>query len=110
MPHFLNPGLLYWALAIVPGAALLVALSHWRRMAFFGKYSQRARSPQVVRSLPGYRYLLKGILSCMLLSALIVAAARPAVDDGEVEFPRGDLDVIAVVDVSRSMAALDYEK
>lgn len=110
MPHFLNPGLLYWALFVVPAAALLVLLSYWRRRAFFGQYADRNRAPHVVRGLPGWRVLAKGLLSCLMLGALLIAAARPAVDDGVVEFPRGELDVIAIVDVSRSMAALDYDK
>src|SRR5262249_26777213 len=48
---------------------------------------------------------------CVFLSLalLIVALARPYVEFGRTEFPIGKVDIIAMVDVSRSMAVQDYQ-
>src|SRR5207237_1620540 len=51
----------------------------------------------------------KGLWLLLGLSALILALARPSIENGHSEFPVGSVDVIAVVDVSRSMAAQDYK-
>jgi Ca-activated chloride channel family protein len=108
VPNFLNPGML-WALIGLPILALLVALSYLRRRAMFGAYSHKSLAPKVTRPLPGNRYLVKGALLCLGAGALIVACARPVAEAQQAEFPRGNVDAIAIVDVSRSMAALEYK-
>jgi hypothetical protein len=39
---------------------------------------------------------------------ITLAVMRPASDNGTVEFPSGSVDAVVALDVSRSMAALDY--
>lgn len=107
--HFLNPTVL-WLVAIVPPlGGLLVYLAYKRKDQFIKEFGEPRLVMRNSASIPPQRYLLKGISVFVALAALIVAVARPAIENGYTELPRGTVDVIAVVDVSRSMAVQDYK-
>src|SRR5262249_34966409 len=99
-----------WLLAVVPPLGAAMVWWSWKRkqqlLSWFGqeelwkKYSQ---------PLTNGRYQWKGFCVMLALAAGIVALARPSVEHGKVEFPRGTIDVVALVDESRSMAVPDYK-
>ncbi|MDZ4833988.1 MAG: VWA domain-containing protein [Candidatus Melainabacteria bacterium] len=53
------------------------------------------------------RFVIRGILASLALAAGIVALMRPAIQSKHVEFHAGTVDVVVLLDVSRSMAARD---
>jgi hypothetical protein len=59
--------------------------------------------------VPKIRFIVKGILATLALTAGIAALARPAVQSKHVEFQSGTVDVVVLLDVSRSMAARDCQ-
>lgn len=107
--HFLNPLALWLLAAVPPFAAVLVWLS-WRRkrqlLLWFGQEVLWSRYSQ---PLTAGRYQWKGLCVVLTCAAGIIALARPSIEHGRVEFPRGTIDVIAMVDESRSMAVPDYK-
>jgi Ca-activated chloride channel homolog len=55
------------------------------------------------------RFIAKGILSTLALIVGIAALARPAIQSKHVEFQSGTIDIVVLLDVSRSMAARDCQ-
>lgn len=55
------------------------------------------------------RYIIKGVLVTLALVTAIAAFARPAIQSKHVEFQSGTVDVVVLLDVSRSMAARDCQ-
>lgn len=106
--HFLNEPVL-WLLTVVPPLGGILVWLAWRRkqqlLAWFGEEDLWKKYSQPVH--PG-RYQWKGLCVVLGLAALVVALARPSIEHGRIEFPRGTIDVVALVDVSRSMARPDY--
>ncbi len=107
--HFLNEVVL-WALALVPPCGAALVWLAWRRkqalQSFYGEEQLVARYSKPARK---ETYQFKALWVFLALAAFIVALARPSFESGKTEFPVGSADVIAVVDVSRSMAAQDYK-
>lgn len=107
--HFLNPSVL-WLLAVIPPLGAVAVWLAWRRkqqlLSWFGERELWSKYSQ---PLADGRYQWKGLCIVLALSAILVALARPYFEHGQVEFPRGTIDVIAVVDVSRSMAVPNYK-
>lgn len=105
---FLNSGWIW----LLPMAAVIAACFGWRAWsnyrASIGGYADRRLLEGRSKPLSPRRFA--AVASCAVLSVVMacVACLRPAVRDEHVEFPQGTVDVIAVVDVSRSMAAQDY--
>ncbi|MBY0358463.1 MAG: VWA domain-containing protein [Candidatus Obscuribacterales bacterium] len=106
--HFLNPGALVY-LWFVLSVALLLWLSYQRRQSLYLKYCDRHLLPKSAQPLSPKRFFVKAGCSCLCAAALVVAIARPCLDKNTSEFPHGKIDVVAMVDVSRSMAAVDYK-
>jgi Ca-activated chloride channel family protein len=107
--HFLNPQAL-WLLAVLPPlGALAVWFAYKRKDQFIKDFGEARLVNRNSRHLEASRYLLKGISVLIAAIALIVAVARPAFEKGYTEIPVGTVDVIAIVDVSRSMAVQDYK-
>ncbi len=106
---FINPGLLYWLPAALVVPLLLVGLNFWRARRLLSGYGDWKLIAKSSRPVPCWRYALKALSASLCASALIVALARPFVDDGTTTISQGTVDVVAVIDVSRSMAAMDYE-
>lgn len=107
--HFLNPLMLWLVLLIPPLGSALVWIAWERRQqiyAFFGEEKLVAKYSKLL-SLEAYQF--KAIWVFLALAALLVALARPSFEHGKVTIPRGTVDVVTVVDVSRSMAAQDYK-
>jgi len=107
--HFLNQTVL-WALAVVPLLGATAVWLAWRRkqqlQQHYGEDRLVSRFSKPVRK---EIYQFRALWVFFALSALLVALARPSFENGKTEFPAGKVDVIAIVDVSRSMAAQDYK-
>jgi len=107
--YYLNPQLLIY----IPVAALLAGLLVWlnfrRRKAMHGHFGDWELLSQTSEPLPASRYIARGALAALTAGLLLLALARPIIPNGEKTIAEGTVDVIAVADVSRSMAALDYD-
>lgn len=102
-----------WVLALLLVIPPVVALSLWfsfvRREHFLNAYGDR-RMLNHGSMMPSLFIKWTRVITAVLGTALIILAlSRPVLDGGQVEFPQGTADVIVMVDVSRSMAALDYK-
>lgn len=106
--HLLNPEALWLVLAVpLAGVALWLA---WRRHEkLFNDFGDRNLLGPLSELVPSGRFLTKAVLIMLGLAFLVVAISRPSISDGKAEFPHGSIDVIAIVDVSRSMAVPDYK-
>lgn len=107
--HFLNPEALWLLLVLPPLGALAVWFAYKRKDQFIKDFGEARLVNRNSRHLEASRYLLKGISVVIAAVALICAVARPAFEKGYTEIPVGTVDVVAIVDVSRSMAVQDYK-
>lgn len=103
-----NPEML-WLLALVPVIVFLSMLSYWRRWQLRRIWGDERLIAPHSSPLSSGIYIFRGCAVALGVGALVVSLARPVVDHGRAEFPQGTTDLIVMVDVSRSMAALDYK-
>jgi Ca-activated chloride channel family protein len=107
--HFLNPQVL-WLLLILPPLGVAAVWYAWRRRKrFLEHYGDWNLVSRFSSPLGKTLFLGKALAAALGVAALVVAIARPSFVNSRVEYPQGTLDVVAVVDVSRSMATQDYE-
>lgn len=107
--HFLNPQAL-WLLTALPLLAVALVWFAWRRKEkLLDQFGERPLVNRFSNTLKSGRFVFKALTLACAFASLIVAIARPSFEQGRTEFPRGTIDVIAVVDVSRSMAVPDYK-
>lgn len=107
--HFLNSQAL-WLLAVLPPLGVLaVWFAYKRKDQFLRDFGEARLVNRNSSHLEPARYMLKGLSVLIAATALIVALARPSFEKGYTEIPVGTVDVIAIVDVSRSMAVQDYK-
>lgn len=99
-----------WLVALVPPVVALLAFAAFmRKQLYRGLYgsehliAEKSQAPS--RKLALSRAVILGIATALIL----LATARPTIENGKAEFPEGTTDVVVLVDVSRSMAALDYK-
>lgn len=106
--QFINASAL-WLLLLLPPLAVSAVWVGSRRNANFNK---RFGEPHLVSRfsrLAGTREsLFKAACVLLAVAAAIVALARPALHDSDVTVPAGTVDVVSVIDVSRSMAIESY--
>lgn len=108
--RFAQPVVL-WLLVLLPGIALLWQYGYKRRMAFL----QALGDLDLLRQMPSRFPRLQQrwvIIPLVLLPFLciILALGDPRLPHGEVRLRQGTLDVVVLLDVSKSMAAEDYGK
>lgn len=107
--NFSNPQLL-WLLVLVPlFVGLTYRLARSRSSTVQQKFGEEELIRRFNRSLSPARLVMKSLAVAVCLSCLVLALSRPTKESGKTEFPMGTIDVIAVVDVSRSMAVPDYK-
>jgi Ca-activated chloride channel family protein len=106
--NFSSPELL-WFLALVP---LFVGFTFWLARSRSAAVHDQFGEPELIarfnQKIPVSRLIAKAVAVALCLACLVLALSRPTMDSGKTEFPMGTIDVIAVVDVSRSMAVPDY--
>ncbi|MBU6452564.1 MAG: VWA domain-containing protein [Cyanobacteria bacterium REEB67] len=106
--HFINQQVL-WLLAFVPVlAGLGYLLARHRTEKILDEYGERPLIQPFIQPITKGRLALRLLFLSIAAAALIVALSRPVREHGNAEFPTGTIDVMAVVDVSRSMAIPDY--
>ncbi len=107
--YYLNPELVKF----IPVAALVVPLLVWlnyrRKKALQEVFGDRTLLSKTSKPLSRTRYFLRGVLTTAAACLILAALCRPILNRGEKTIAEGTLDVIAVIDVSRSMAAMDYD-
>lgn len=107
--NFSNPELL-WFLALIP---IIVGFTFWLARSRSTTVHDQFGEPELIerfnQKIPLLRLIGKAIAVALCLAGLVLALSRPTMDSGKTEFPMGTIDVIAVVDVSRSMAVPDYK-
>jgi len=107
--HFLNPMAL-WLLAVLPPLAVAAVRYAFRRQSnLILQYGEWHLFSRFSATFSSRWYWFKSICAGLALTALIVAVARPSLENSRIEYPIGTVDVVAVVDVSRSMATQDYQ-
>lgn len=107
--HLIYPMAL-WLLVIVPPLAGLALWVAWRRNEHsVNAYGDKRIFGRFAETITSSTYLLKAFCIVLGLTMLVVALSRPSIKEGKAEFPRGSIDVITIVDVSRSMAVPDYK-
>ncbi len=107
--HLIDPTVL-WLLVAVPPIAALALWFAWRRNERFqNDFGDRRLFGRLSELVGSGTYVAKGICLVLGLTLLVVALSRPSIKNGTAEFPHGTIDVISIVDVSRSMAVPDYK-
>lgn len=107
--YYLNPHLLYLAPAAALVCALLIFANYKRKVKVHDAFARPDLRASISNPLSKWRYLARGVFATLACAFLALALCRPIVEDGTRTIAQGAVDVIAVVDVSRSMAAMDYE-
>ncbi len=106
---YLNAQLLYLIPVAVLTAVLLVYGNYRRKRAMQNAYGSWDLLCESSKPLSARRYIARAVFAALTAAALVLALARPVLQNGTKSIAQGTVDVIAVVDVSRSMAAMDYE-
>lgn len=107
--NFHYPQALWLAAVFLPLVSLFAYGAYVRRKALRNYWGQRELVDKAASPLMGRRLLTGTLASCAGFGLLAIALAQPYVEIGKAEFPTGTTDLMGIVDVSRSMAALDYK-
>jgi Ca-activated chloride channel family protein len=107
MMRFAHPEV-FWLLLLVPFLLLLIRL----RVRRTARFVRRLGDPTLLRQTPSRfpvicQEWVRGVLVMMPVLCTILALADPRVPHGEFHLRAGTLDVVMVIDVSKSMAAED---
>lgn len=106
--QFIDPSSL-WLLLILP--PLVMTAVYWggrRNASFTARFGETHLVSRFSQLSGGKQTLFKAICAFLAVSAAIVALARPTLTDADVTVPAGTVDVVGVIDVSRSMAIESY--
>ncbi|UCD71525.1 MAG: VWA domain-containing protein [Syntrophobacterales bacterium] len=104
--QFLNPKA-FWAMLALPFVLGVIVWGLRRRKAILEEFGKVGLLSQFSR-LPCNRKILYQRLPTILTFALLISAfARPLISGGSTQIKEGAVDVVAVMDLSKSMAAED---
>lgn len=106
--QFINASALWLLLLLPPLAVAAVWLGARRQASFNARFGETRLVSRFSQLHSSRQSLLKGACVAMAVSAAIVALARPTLNDSDVTVPAGTVDVVSVIDVSRSMAIESY--
>ncbi len=106
--HWLRPDYLYLLLAVLPALAALLFISYRQRLAARREWGEEKLIERFTRPFSPMRELIKGALWLTAAALAIIATAGPILTDSPQVVREGSMRLIAVVDVSPSMAAEDY--
>jgi hypothetical protein len=107
--QFLNPSYLGYLPYVAAVVALMVAFNYWRKARVQRRFGDAGLLASTSRTLTRGRYMLRAVFSTAAVCFLLVALAQPVIPHGTKIIARGTLSIVTVVDVSRSMAAMDYD-
>jgi len=103
---FLNPGRLWWLLAVAALGVAYVLVLRWRKQARV-RFTQVDLLDRVAPSRPGWRRHVVAVLQLAGLAAGVVAIARPI--ETTTERTESEGRIVLLFDVSLSMMATDVE-
>ena len=103
---FANPEFL-WALLLLPVLAILRSASGKSASIMFSSVAVASVAARKNKSKAG---LIKFLLTLLALALLIIALARPRQGIGYVEREESGIDIMLTIDLSGSMAALDFSQ
>ncbi|MBK9204434.1 MAG: VWA domain-containing protein [Candidatus Obscuribacter sp.] len=106
--HWVRPDYLYALLAVLPAMAALLYFSYRQRLAARKEWGEEKLIERFTRPFSRTRELIKGCLWLTATALVVLAAAGPLLTDSPIKVKEGSMRLIAVVDVSPSMAAEDY--
>ncbi|MBI4952818.1 MAG: VWA domain-containing protein [Myxococcales bacterium] len=106
--HFGSPLWLFGTAGALLVAALLVWGS-WRSARAVARFGDRERVTALMTADAAKRRAWKGVLIVLAVALAFVAAARPQYGKGTRLVPATNLDVVIVLDYSKSMYAQDVE-
>lgn len=104
--HFLQEQAWLWLPLALLGA-IIAWLAHRRQWQMIGSWGSADNAARYGVEVPRGRFVLKGVIASAALVVGFVALARPAIQSKRVEFQAGSVDVVVLLDASRSMAARD---
>jgi Ca-activated chloride channel family protein len=97
---------------VIPAALILLVFAWWWRRRRSKPAAFRFSSADAVKGLPrGWRTKIRsvaGVLRCLSLAALVLAAARPQAGDTRVKILGEGIDIVLAIDTSGSMKAEDF--
>lgn len=106
---YLNAQLLYFVPVAALLAMLLVLVNYKRKRTMQKAYGEDRLLAETSKPLPPSRYVARAAFAAIAAALLMASLARPVMHEGTQSIAQGTVDVVAAVDVSRSMAAMDYE-
>jgi len=106
--HWLRPQYLYLLPSALPAMAALLYISYSQRRAARSAWGEEALIERFTSPISPQRELTKAALCLTAMALTIIAAAGPSLTDAPQVVREGNMHLIAVVDVSPSMAAEDY--
>ncbi|MFA6210559.1 MAG: VWA domain-containing protein [Candidatus Obscuribacterales bacterium] len=106
---YLNAQLLYFVPVAALLAMLLVLVNYKRKRTMQKAYGEDRLLAETSKPLPPSRYVARAAFAGIAAALLMASLARPVMHEGTQSIAQGTVDVVAAIDVSRSMAAMDYE-
>jgi von Willebrand factor type A domain len=106
--QFIDPSSLWLLLLLPPLAVTAVWLGARRNASFAHRFGEIHLVSRFSQLTGGRQTLFKAVCVFLAVSAAVVALARPTLNDRDVTVPAGTVDVVSVIDVSRSMAIESY--
>jgi Ca-activated chloride channel family protein len=104
--EFLNTKAL-WAMLILPFVLGAIVWGFHRRKAILEEFGKMDLLIQFSRFCRNRKIIYQRFLIVLCLALLIMVGARPLLSGNSGQIKEGTLDVVAILDVSRSMAAED---
>jgi Mg-chelatase subunit ChlD len=106
--NFLHEQAWLW-LPLALAGALIAWLAYSKQRQMIGSWGSFENASRYGVGVPRRRYIIKGVLATLALAAGFAALARPTIESKHVSFQAGTVDVVVLLDVSRSMAARDCQ-
>jgi len=97
------------ALPLALMGALIAWLAYRRQRQLVASWGTTTNAHRYGSYVSGRRYVVKGVVATLALALGFAALARPFIQSKHVEFQAGTVDVVVLLDVSRSMAARDCD-
>jgi len=108
--HFANPQYLYSLLGVIPAVAVLWFASYRLRLRARKLYGEEELVSRYTRKMKLSSEIVQLVAWLTAMVLLVVAAAGPRKPDAPQTARTGSLQVVVVMDVSKSMAAEDYRQ
>jgi len=97
----------FWAMLVLPLVLGAIVLGFRRRKAILEEFGKMDLLAQFSRLSCNRKIVYQRLPTVLCFALLITAAARPLLSGNSGQIKEGTLDVVAVLDVSKSMAAED---